>query len=93
MSKTRKEKFKDILIENKVIHHKVEIEDRTEEDERLVEKNDNGMTELILSISDEISFGIVDGAVTEDLPDGDLRLAWERLCNEFEPRTTSRLPN
>ena len=37
------------------------------------------------------AFVIVDEAVTEDLPDGDLSLAWERLCNQFEPRTTPRL--
>ena len=73
------------------VKSKDEGKDRTEEDERSVEKNDNGMAELILSILDKISFGTADEDVTDHLPNGDLRLAWERLCNKFEPRTTSRL--
>ena len=30
-------------------------------------------------------------AVTDELPDDDLRLAWKKLYTKFEPKTTSRL--
>ena len=65
LSKVRKEKFKDILIGTKVVLPKVESEDRSEE-EKLVKKNGNEMTELFLSILDELSFGIMNEAVIDD---------------------------
>ena len=91
LSKARKDKFKDVLVEKAIIKALEGGEERTDAQEDSVKQNDDGLTELILSISDDISFGIVDEAVTKDPPDGDLRLVWERLCNKFEPKNTSKL--
>eukprot|EP00977_Amphora_coffeiformis_P003537 scaffold679_cov223-Amphora_coffeaeformis.AAC.1 len=53
--------------------------------------NDDGYNELLLSIEDEVCFGLVDGAVTPDLPDGDLAKAWTALKNKFEPKTKTAM--
>ena len=58
----------------------------------LVEKNHDGMTELILSISNEITFGTVNKAVTDDLSDGDLQLAWENYVINLSHQLHQDLP-
>jgi hypothetical protein len=44
-----------------------------------------------MSCDKEVSFGIVDEAVTEDLPDGDLKKAWDNLNNKYQPKTKAAL--
>ena len=39
------------------------------------DKNDEGYSDLLLSMNEEISFGLVNEAKTNELPDGDLALA------------------
>ncbi len=53
------------------------------------DKDDDIMVhnELILSCQEDVSFGIVDGSVSEDFPDGDARLAWNNLQTRYEPNT------
>jgi hypothetical protein len=53
--------------------------------------NAGGYNELIMSCNKEVSFGIVDEAVTEDLPDGDLKKAWDNLNNKYQPKTKAAL--
>ncbi len=44
---------------------------------------------LLMSVDDEVSFGAVDSAVTDDLPTGDARLAWTKLKDIHKPKTIS----
>ena len=48
--------------------------------------------DLILSINGEskagrVAFDLVDGCTTHDNPDGDVKLAWDRLTHKYEPKT------
>ena len=38
-----------------------------------------------MSCTDEVSFGLVEGAITEDNPIGDSALAWKELNEEYDP--------
>ena len=51
--------------------------------------NSTGYVELLMAISDEICFGIVDEAKTDKLPGGDLDKAWKGLTDLFEPSTNA----
>ena len=51
--------------------------------------NSTGYVELLMAISDEICFGIVDEAKTDKLPGGDLAKAWKGLSDLFEPSTNA----
>lgn len=50
-------------------------------------KNIMAYNELLLACQDEVCFGVVDEAITEDQPEGDARKAWENLKAKFEPKT------
>ena len=47
--------------------------------------NDIAYNNLLLSCSDEVSFGAVDEALTIKLPDGDAAKAWAKLVAKYEP--------
>ena len=49
-----------------------------QEEMRLRNANERGYSELLLSVSDEVTFGIIDGARTTDLPEG--CLMGEAIC-------------
>ena len=51
--------------------------------------NELAYNDLLLSCTDEVTFGYVDEACTDDLPDGDAALAWKNLLNKFEPTTAA----
>lgn len=51
--------------------------------------NSTGYVELLMAMSEEVSFSIVDEAKTEELPGGDLAKAWKGLMDTFEPSTAS----
>lgn len=51
------------------------------------DKNTAVYNDLILSCQDDITFGIVDESVSANHPDGDARIAWEKLREKFEPST------
>jgi hypothetical protein len=53
--------------------------------------NNNAYSELISCCEDEVSFSIVDAAVTDALPSGDARLAWKNLVARYEPTTSVTL--
>ena len=42
---------------------------------------------MLLSCEEEISFGLIDEAITSDYPDGDSRQAWKNLLTKFESAT------
>ena len=49
--------------------------------------NDKAYNELMLSINDEVTFGIVDEAKSTIHPTGDARVAWNELKKKYEPKT------
>jgi hypothetical protein len=53
--------------------------------------NNNAYSELISCCEDEVSFSIVDAAITDALPSGDARLAWKNLVARYEPTTSVTL--
>ena len=55
-------------------------------------KNEQAYNDLILSMTEDVSFGLVDEARSEDLPDGDVAQAWKALLNKYEPKTGSSRP-
>ena len=59
--------------------------------EKLRRANEKGYSELLLSVSDEVTFGIIDGARTANLPEGCLMTAWSKLERKFLPRTNATM--
>ena len=53
--------------------------------------NTVGYTDSVLSIDDEVCFNIVDGAKTMDLPDGCLKMAFDKLKHKYESKTNTAL--
>ena len=51
--------------------------------------NEVAYNELLLSCTEVVCFGLVDESKSEDLPDGDAKMAWTKLVNKFEPKTNS----
>ena len=49
--------------------------------------NDKAYNDLILSINDEVTFGIVDESKSQLFPAGDARMAWSELKKKYEPKT------
>ena len=66
----QRKKYKDVLTGKKQIPK--EDEDLTDDEEKKArEANEKAYSDLILSCTDEISFGLVEGATTNDNPSGD----------------------
>jgi hypothetical protein len=51
------------------------------------EVNKQAYKDPILGMQEEISFGIVDGATTEDLPYGDAAHAWKNLQYKYKSKS------
>ena len=51
--------------------------------------NTAGYNELLLSMKDDVSFGLVDDSTTTVCPEGDARLAWTKLESKFESQTSA----
>ena len=51
--------------------------------------NEMAYNDLLLSMEEEVCFGIVAEAVTEDLPEGDSSLAWKNLLSKYMPKTNA----
>ena len=54
-------------------------------------QNERGYSELLLSVSDEVTFGLIDGSRTTDLPEGCLMTAWNKLERKFVPKTNATM--
>ena len=61
----------------------------TKEEEASKKGNKVIFAELLLSCSDEVSFGCVSSAKTTALPKGDASLAWKTLKEKFESTTAT----
>ena len=51
------------------------------------DKNVRAYSDLMNSCDDEVSFAIVEEAISSDFPEGDARKAWKNLCAKYEPKT------
>ena len=54
---------------------------------RMRKANAAAYDDLINSMEEETCFGLVSEAITNDLPEGDARLAWKNLCARYQPKT------
>ena len=93
LARAKTKKFKDVLLGDvEVPDHDQDIDVSTNEGKLKMAArvaNDNAYNELLLSCTDEVSFGAVDEAVTSVLPDGDAAKAWANLTAKYEPKTTA----
>ena len=63
---------------------------------KLGELNELAYEDLILSINTsfsigEIAFGLVKNTKSEDFPEGNCKVAWDRLVSKYAPQTASSL--
>ena len=55
------------------------------------QKRQNSMAynDLMLAMTEDVSFGLVDEAVSSTYPEGDVRSAWGRLMQRYESQTNA----
>ena len=51
------------------------------------EQNNNTYNNLILSINNKITFGIINEATSQDHPTGDAKVAWKELKAKYKLKT------
>ena len=73
--------------------HLVDIADTKEGKSQLElrKQNKRGYSELLLSVSDKVTFGLIDGSRTTDQPEGCLMTAWKKLEQHFVPKTNATM--
>ena len=93
LARAKTKRFKDVLLGLvNVPSYDEEIDVETEEGRLAMAArvaNENAYNELLLSCTDEVSFGAVDEAITSELPDGSASKAWANLVAKFEPKTSA----
>ena len=52
-------------------------------------KNGHAYNDIMLSMNEDVSFGLVDEACSEEMPEGDSALAWKRLEAKYDSQTNS----
>ena len=62
-----------------------------EDEKKAAEANTRAYSDLMLSCSDMITFGIVESAVTNDNPNGDSAMAWKLLKEKYNADTGTTL--
>ncbi len=63
------------------------ITSTSNEDE--IQKNAQAYNEMLLAMTDDVSFGLVDESVSTLCPDGDAQMAWTKLQSKFESQTSA----
>ena len=53
-------------------------------------KNSAAYNDLLLAMTDDVSFGLVDEASSTDYPEGDARVAWSKLMQSLRARPMPR---
>ena len=85
--------YKDVLLGTETVPKADDIiDDKDDVGKKLLQaRKNNSMaySALVLACQDEVSFGAVEEVQTEDLPDGDVALAWKILLAIYQPDTTS----
>ena len=84
MAVAKVKKFADI-IDGKIEVPKL-VEDMDQQDLAIRNLNQAAYCCLLYCMNDDICFTLVETAKTEDLPDGDVALAWKNLLTRYEPK-------
>ena len=63
----------------------------TEEEKKIIEHHEDGFTELILAMEDEVLAMEVANCIRGEHQDGDLLIACNMLNNNFQPKGTSNM--
>ena len=84
LAMAQRKKYKDILT-GKTNIPKEDATLTNEDEKKAREANEKAYSDLILSCTDEVSFGLVEGAITKDNPSGDSALAWKEFNEEYDP--------
>ena len=58
-------------------------------DEEKKKKNSMAYNDLLLAMTDDVSFGLVDEATSANYPEGDARIAWGKLMQRYESQTNA----
>ena len=69
------------------VEGKKKISSSSTEEER--GKNTAAYNDMLLAMSDDVSFRLVDESTTDECPDGDASLAWTKLQQKFESQTSA----
>ncbi len=59
--------------------------------DEFMQRNDFAYAELLISCECDVCLGLVHTSRSEDMPEGDARLAWSNLVSKFAPVTKSNL--
>ena len=88
LSQSRKNKYANILRGQVKVPSTLE-DFLSSEDKQLIDYHDDGFTDLMIAMMDKKISTEVSGCVSPDHPEGDLMMAWELLCNKFQPTESS----
>jgi hypothetical protein len=66
-------------------------DDKSKDFEDYIKNNNMAFADLMMACEDDVCFDLIDNSRTQELPDGDSRLAWAELKSKFEPTTTMSL--
>ena len=93
LAAARMKKYADVLLKKVKVPSEDEDIDESNEDGKKQMKirmaNKKAFADLILPCEDDISYSIVAGSMTKDLPSGDAGLTWSRLENKYKPKTNA----
>ena len=101
LAKAARKGYKAVLLGEIPVHKKDEMIDETEDGKkkkRAKEMNEIAYTELILSMdpkksAGKVAFKLVKGTKTEEFPDGNAKIAWERLIKKYRPSSAPTMVN
>ena len=77
--------FKKVILGTEVPPKYDEDVDKDKEKQRIRKANDLAYSMLHIAVKDDVSFGAVYSATTDNLPDGDAHKAWKNLETIFKP--------
>ena len=85
--------YKKVLLGTETVPKSMDVLDETKAADKVLlaarEANELAYNDLILACDGDIAFGIVETAVSAELPDGDAKLAWKNLHTMFMPKTSA----
>ena len=84
LAMAQRKKYKSVLTGKTAIPREDAV--LTDDNEKKArEANEKAYSDLILSCTDEVSFGLIESAVTNENPSGDCSLTWKELNSEYDP--------
>jgi gag-polypeptide of LTR copia-type len=66
-------------------------DDKSKDFEEYIKNNNMAFADLMMACEDDVCFDLINNSRTQELPDGDSRLAWAELRSKFEPTTAMSL--